>query len=94
MRTSGHWDVSKVSDMNTSLIREFIRQLLFLNQVSDFKSRMVAFKHSLSAWGQGELRAVIRRRVERFAGGVRELQELTYGDRQTVSLKHTSLMLM
>ena len=55
---------------------------------------MVAFKHSLSAWGQGELRAVIRRRVERFAGGVRELQELTYGDRQTVSLKHTSLMLM
>ena len=25
VRTSGHWDVSKVSDMNTSLIREFIR---------------------------------------------------------------------
>ena len=47
---------------------------------------MVAFKHSLSAWGQGELRAVIRRRVERFAAGVRELQELTYGDRQTVGL--------
>jgi len=70
VRTSGHWDVSKVSDMNTSLIREFIR--------------MVAFKHSLSAWGQGELRAVIRRRVERFAAGVRELQELTYGDRQTI----------
>ena len=47
---------------------------------------MVAFKHSLSAWGQGELRAVIRRRVEGFASGVRELQELTYGDRQTVGL--------
>ena len=45
---------------------------------------MVAFKHSLSAWGQEELRSVIRRRVERFANGVRELQELTYGDRQTV----------
>jgi len=70
VRTSGHWDVSKVSDMNTSLIREFIR--------------MVAFKHSLSAWGQEELRSVIRRRVERFATGVRELQELTYGDRQTI----------
>merc|ERR1719422_1597419 len=70
VRTSGHWDVSKVSDMNTSLIREFIR--------------MVAFKHSLSAWGQEELRSVIRRRVERFANGVRELQELTYGDRQTI----------
>ena len=52
---------------------------------------MVAFKHSLSAWGQGELRAVIRRRVERFAAGVRELQELTYGDRQTVGLARYQL---
>ena len=86
MRTSGHWDVSKVSDMNTSLIREFIRLDLFLKALDLDNSlfRMVAFKHSLSAWGQEELRSVIRRRVERFATSVRELQELTYGDRQTV----------
>ena len=46
--------------------------------------RMVAFKHSLSPSGQAELRAVIKRRVEKFAAGVKELQELNYGDRQKV----------
>ena len=38
VRTSGHWDVSKVSDMNTSLIREFIRLDLFLKALDLDKS--------------------------------------------------------
>ena len=46
--------------------------------------RMVAFKHSLSPGGQTELRAVIRRRCDKFAAGVRELQELNYQDKQMV----------
>jgi len=36
---------------------------------------------------------VIRRRVERFAGGVRELQELTYGDRQTILTRNLPRLL-
>ena len=42
VRTSGHWDVSKVSDMNTSLIREFIRLDLFLKALD--------LDNSLTGW--------------------------------------------
>jgi len=79
VKLSGHWDLSKVKDMNTNLIREFIR--------------MVAFKHSLSPWGQGELRAMIRRRVERFADDVEELKELIVIDKEKILEKNLPCLL-
>ena len=100
VKLSGHWDLSKVKDMNTNLIREFIRSetrtnfmfyrthqtasTLFSPTYSPLPLRMVAFKHSLSPWGQGELRAMIRRRVERFADDVEELKELIVIDKEKV----------
>lgn len=79
VRDSGHWDISKVNDMDVSLIREIIR--------------MVAFHHKMSDSGQKELNTVIIKRGRKFAYCVREFQDLSYHDRQQLLTANLPTML-
>jgi len=70
VKTSGHFERSKVNDMETSLLRNIVK--------------MIAFKHPLPASGQKQLREVLTRRFKKIAKRVPEFTMLCYRDREEV----------
>merc|ERR1719410_1465284 len=70
VKISGHHDISKVNDMETSLIRDIIR--------------MVAFKHPLPRDGQQMLRDVLSRRFRRIAKKLKDFQMIPIKDKEEI----------
>merc|ERR1711953_467481 len=60
---SDYWEISKVNDMNTELIRKIIR--------------MIAFRAALDQAGQKQLQEVMINRVKRFATKIEEYYSLS-----------------
>merc|ERR1719410_1084744 len=74
----GHYEQSKVSDMETDLIRDIIR--------------MVAFRHPLPEEGQSQLRNVLTRRFFKIAKKIKEIQALPLKDREEITQKNIPSM--
>lgn len=70
----GYYEQSKVSDMETDLIRDIIR--------------MVAFRHPLPEEGQSQLRNVLTRRFFKIAKKIKEIQALPLKDREEITQKN------
>jgi len=67
---SDYWEISKVGDMDTGLIRQIIR--------------MVAFRAQLDESGQSQLRNVMMSRSRKFASYLSEFQELSSADQTEI----------
>jgi len=70
VKTSGYYELSKVNDMETSLIRDIIR--------------MIAFSHRLPSTGQKQLKDVLAKRFRKIAKKLREFQLLSFKDREEI----------
>merc|ERR1712106_279139 len=70
VKTSGYFEMSKVNDMETSLIRDIIR--------------MIAFSHPLPLAGQKQLKEVLSKRFRKIAKNLREFQLLSFKDREEI----------
>lgn len=70
VKTSGYYEMSKVNDMETSLIRDIIR--------------MIAFCHPLPVNGQKQLREVLSKRYKKIAKRLREFQFLSFKDKEEI----------
>ena len=70
VKMSGYYEMSKVNDMETSLIRDIIR--------------MIAFSHRLPSSGQNQLKSVLAKRFRKIAKKLREFQLLSFKDREEV----------
>jgi len=75
---SGCYEVSRVADMDTQLIRKIIR--------------MIAFKAQLDTDGQEQLQHVIRSRSQKFVTKLSEFTSLDEADRTTLLTSNLSLM--
>jgi len=67
---SEYWEISKVNDMDTELIRKIIR--------------MIAFGCVLDQQGQEQLEAVLTDRAVRFANKISELHTLTHSEKSLI----------
>ena len=69
VKTSGYFEMSKVNDMETTLIRDIIRSFGFpcniKKRVNFF--RMIAFSHRLPTTGQKQLKEVHSKRFRKIA---------------------------
>merc|ERR1719430_823095 len=70
VKTSGYYEISKVNDMETSLIRDIIR--------------MIAFSHRLPSTGQKQLKDVLAKRFRKIAKKLGEFQLLSFKDREEI----------
>lgn len=70
VKNSGYYEISKVNDMETSLIRDIIR--------------MIAFSHRLPSTGQKQLKDVLAKRFRKIAKKLREFQLLSFKDREEI----------
>ena len=88
VKISGHHDISKVNDMETSLIRDIIRSLVSglrnMSPMDILPCRMVAFKHPLPRDGQQMLRDVLSRRFRRIAKKLKDFQMIPIKDKEEV----------
>jgi len=74
VKTSGYFEMSKVNDMETYLIRDIIR--------------MIAFCHPLPVNGQKQLREVLTNRHTKIAKRLREFQLLSFKDKEEILNKN------
>jgi len=70
VKISGHFEKSKVNDMETSLLRNIVK--------------MIAFYHPLPTSGQKQLREVLTKRFKKIAKRIPEFTLLCYKDREEV----------
>eukprot|EP00092_Neocalanus_flemingeri_P041907 GFUD01045641.1.p1 GENE.GFUD01045641.1~~GFUD01045641.1.p1 ORF type:complete len:476 (-),score=149.67 GFUD01045641.1:139-1566(-) len=70
VKTSGYFEMSKVNDMETSLIRDIIR--------------MIAFRHPLPVNSQKQLKEVLNKRFRKIAKRLQEFQMLSFKDREEI----------
>merc|ERR1711892_914074 len=84
---SGYFEMSKVNDMETSLIRDIIRSNKFcclnLNIFTQI-FRMIAFSHRLPTTGQRQLKDVLSKRFRKIAKKLREFQFLSFRDKEEI----------
>jgi len=70
VKTSGHFDSSKIGGLGVELVREFVR--------------LIAFQHPISKYGQTRLKRVFARRSRRFARKLGDFQRLKKADQEIV----------
>merc|ERR1711892_112734 len=84
---SGYFEMSKVNDMETSLIRDIIRSNKFcclnLNIFTQI-FRMIAFSHRLPTTGQRQLKDVLSKRFRKIAKKLGEFQLLSFKDKEEI----------
>jgi len=77
---SDYWEISKVNDMNTELIRKIIR--------------MIAFRAALDQAGQAQLQEVMTNRVKRFATKIAEYHSLSHHDKDQILSHNVPLVVI
>jgi len=77
---SEYWEISKVNDMNTELIRKIIR--------------MIAFNAALDQPGQAQLQQVMINRVKRFATKIAEYHSLSHHDKDQILSHNVPLVVI
>jgi len=70
VKDSGHFERSKVNDMETSLLRNIVK--------------MIAFYHPLPSSGQRQLREVLTKRFKKIAKRIPDFTFLCYKDREEI----------
>jgi len=77
---SDYWEISKVNDMNTELIRKIIR--------------MIAFRAALDQAGQAQLQEVMINRVKKFATKIAEYHSLSHHDKDQILSHNVPLVVI
>jgi len=77
---SDYWEISKVHDMSTELIRKIIR--------------MIAFRAALDQSGQDQLQLVMINRVQSFANKIAEFTSLSHHDKEQILSNNVPLVVI
>lgn len=77
---SDYWEISKVHDMSTELIRKIIR--------------MIAFRAALDQSGQDQLQQVMINRVQSFANKIAEFTSLSHHDKEQILSNNVPLVVI
>jgi len=78
VKASGHFERSKVNDMETSLLRNIVK--------------MIAFYHPLPASGQRQMREVLTKRFKKIAKRIPEFTFLCYKDREEIVKRNIPIL--